>query len=889
MALQSIENLFPRLEGISPLLEPTSLDAEAEEDLNLYYQLPAQAQSGLPVNEEDQLETDSEIPPTLVSSEATRSGHNSLRDVHVLAQKVIFLPTFIEYPETSENGVLYVIDIRTLNEEDIKSPWRMIQYNHARQFPPKRTTSAFLQNAVCLRSTYTCTGGKACSYFDQNLPCWKHQKVTPEILQSIEALRTEVLQYDLKRKAVSWAQAQIKRFQQHTACRPFTERCSLEVVNTEYGYIPGTSQITARCICWSQSLQGENHYIGFPPIEFQLYLPLIKTILQGGSIEESSPTDSCYLFASNKRRITRCDANHIVPETILQITCSVKWNFWVPLDLEATPVILLTSHGVHLHPPPPPVRAPAGIISGLQQVVQKINQPRTGLNAFLQSRELQEFCDTYNSQTITSVHQSLANTDFLRSIIRKQEAISFPAGCSRLAIWYEYQYAQTRRQIRYIQYFNDDGNTYLCIVFHAEQAELWKKEAFNTFQVDTNYKHLAGKEEVEVIWGWYNSISSKAIPLIRVFTNSESTEMYQQMYTIVFKLLYKKFGYKVKWKHLHGRGLLGITVDQDHKNLIGFGKYLSLECDPEHRPWAWQVERSVRFCLIHFQRGIEAYCTEDRSPDSLWNQMRSLLFCRSSEDYFALCQAFETEPQIKAWAQHKARKTIAAGLNQNCSKIPLSDWSQFIPNTNTVEVLHEASYTWSNRYLPLLTCIQKCAEYDRHLLEQDTVFTTLGIRLSWKDVSIIGRYNTAASRLQLKRQRQRESREQLDNERVERLLSTRLFTSSPSRGTNSRSPSSIPNRSRSLSEAIRNRSPRLSHASSSGVIRSNTLQRTSISNLRNEIRQGQQDDFDLQKQSLELEEKRLELEARKLLVEKQKLELQEKELELAERRRRLGL
>nr|XP_036575182.1 uncharacterized protein CTRU02_14818 [Colletotrichum truncatum]XP_036582108.1 uncharacterized protein CTRU02_07674 [Colletotrichum truncatum]KAF6781721.1 hypothetical protein CTRU02_14818 [Colletotrichum truncatum]KAF6790768.1 hypothetical protein CTRU02_07674 [Colletotrichum truncatum] len=76
--------------------------------------------------------------------------------------------------------------------------------------------------------------------------------------------------------------------------------------------------------------------------------------------------------------------------------------------------------------------------------------------------------------------------------------------------------------------------------------------------------------------------------------------MYQQMYTIVFKLLYKKFGYKVKWKHLHGRGLLGITVDQDHKNLIGFRKYLSLECNLEHRPWAWQVERSVRFCLIYF-------------------------------------------------------------------------------------------------------------------------------------------------------------------------------------------------------------------------------------------------------------------------------------------------
>lgn len=47
--------------------------------------------------------------------------------------------------------------------------------------------------------------------------------------------------------------------------------------------------------------------------------------------------------------------------------------------------------------------------------------------------------------------------------------------------------------------------------------------------------------------------------------------MYQQMYTIVFRILEERYGYTVRWKFLHNDGLLGITIDQDHQNLIGMG------------------------------------------------------------------------------------------------------------------------------------------------------------------------------------------------------------------------------------------------------------------------------------------------------------------------------
>lgn len=74
-----------------------------------------------------QINSESEVPPTLVSSEATRAGHNSLHNVHTLVQKTIFTPCFIEYPETSTEGVLYVIDIRTLDDEDVKAPWNTVR------------------------------------------------------------------------------------------------------------------------------------------------------------------------------------------------------------------------------------------------------------------------------------------------------------------------------------------------------------------------------------------------------------------------------------------------------------------------------------------------------------------------------------------------------------------------------------------------------------------------------------------------------------------------------------------------------------------------------------------------------------------------------------------
>ena len=45
--------------------------------------------------------------------------------------------------------------------------------------------------------------------------------------------------------------------------------------------------------------------------------------------------------------------------------------------------------------------------------------------------------------------------------------------------------------------------------------------------------------------------------------------MYAYTFKVTFHLFKEQYNYSVQWRHLHGTGLLGITIDQDYKALLG--------------------------------------------------------------------------------------------------------------------------------------------------------------------------------------------------------------------------------------------------------------------------------------------------------------------------------
>jgi len=55
----------------------------------------------------------------------------------------------------------------------------------------------------------------------------------------------------------------------------------------------------------------------------------------------------------------------------------------IPADLNACPFYIFTSFGTHLHPPPPPTKAPEDIMSGILKVIQDMREPSLTLSKYL--------------------------------------------------------------------------------------------------------------------------------------------------------------------------------------------------------------------------------------------------------------------------------------------------------------------------------------------------------------------------------------------------------------------------------------------------------------------------------------------------------------------------
>ncbi|KAH7165845.1 hypothetical protein EDB81DRAFT_265450 [Dactylonectria macrodidyma] len=154
----------------------------------------------------------------------------------------------------------------------------------------------------------------------------------------------------------------------------------------------------------------------------------------------------------------------------------------------------------------------------------------------------------------------------------------------------------------YLKYINGGRENFIAICFHDDQVKLFCASDLRSIRIDLNSNFPSEWNMVEVVWSCYNQITQRALPLIQVFLAKETVEMFTFMYAKVFQTLRSEHDINVQWKHLHQTGLVGITIDQDYKNLMGFGHYLSSFVDQQHRDWTWQVKRCVRFCSVQFQQ-----------------------------------------------------------------------------------------------------------------------------------------------------------------------------------------------------------------------------------------------------------------------------------------------
>ncbi|CBF71257.1 hypothetical protein AN6691.2 [Aspergillus nidulans FGSC A4] len=278
------------------------------------------------------------------------------------------------------------------------------------------------------------------------------------------------------------------------------------------------------------------------------------------------------------------------------------------VNIQETPYILFTSHGIHQHPPPPPHKPPEQILKGIESIIRNMRNPSLTLVTnysiakFLRSPELEAFCQQYNASTPAEIHASLSNIDRISAIIQKQRLLTYPEGQDFNGVVYISNINPTLKQYIQEKYRDPDGIMILCA--YKEQIMLLNK--LTSFEVDMSYKRIRQKNMNEVVFATYLHEHGKSQP--------------------------------VEFNSIHGNGISGIIVDMDTKQYAGVWSRMAslVDCkseedydqlcdllaayeDPKIQNWALHKKNAV------IKAGLNKNCSRIPSSlyDSIWNHTNS--------------------------------------------------------------------------------------------------------------------------------------------------------------------------------------------------------------------------------------------------------------------------
>ncbi|KAH7152098.1 hypothetical protein B0J13DRAFT_658425 [Dactylonectria estremocensis] len=217
-------------------------------------------------------------------------------------------------------------------------------------------------------------------------------------------------------------------------------------------------------------------------------------------------------------------------------------------------------------------------------------------------------------------------------------------------------------------------------------VKLLRDPDVHSIRVDVVSNYPSEWEMVEVIWSRYSPITQRVLPIVRVFLNKASVEMFAFMYKKVFEML---------------RMLSLLDVESEVE-------YLLLVKQLEGRPWKSCFE-VIRMLMANTQIA---------------------------------------EPGLRHWAAHKSHPVIGSGLNQACSEISPEDWNLFC--SHALETLDGEPSQWSQQSNSPKSHIKKRvghnisrhmltsprrADYDLNLLSTDRTYLQMGIQQGHSDTS----------------------------------------------------------------------------------------------------------------------------------------------------------
>ncbi|KAK7047447.1 hypothetical protein VNI00_006678 [Paramarasmius palmivorus] len=390
---------------------------------------------------------------------------------------------YIEYPETSKNGIGYLIKC---DPDNWHSPFEDIAYSLGGRKSVKGNTKPLRHRLIgngnidCVHRYKTCEGIKACPFTDPEEVKAPHLVASRELIQERLLRDYELRQEDdcpsreVFEKTVAFVQSLqrvgclLDQDEDPVAYAPTEEQAILDQHHEvlRRGYTPSKPHCPGRIIasedqrgflvvkCEFHSDNCRLHF--YQVVDESLNSTYVHAVLSGDKetakhIEENVAselsvgpgTNACKWVANHSSQRKNCPYAHRDPTTGVlfcpkmdTVECDVKFHTYTPTEefRDQFPYTLLIVRGTHTHLPPLPTKTPPrlraqilGLLGSMTEELSELTPRRLLRHPLICSHLKMVFPDKPNA-TLGDLHPSLANHSHIRSFIKTVKNEVFPEG-----------------------------------------------------------------------------------------------------------------------------------------------------------------------------------------------------------------------------------------------------------------------------------------------------------------------------------------------------------------------------------------------------------------------------------------------------------------------------
>ncbi|EIM79030.1 uncharacterized protein STEHIDRAFT_116833, partial [Stereum hirsutum FP-91666 SS1] len=313
---------------------------------------------------------------------------------------------------------------------------------------------------------------------------------------------------------------------------------------------------------------------------------------------------------------------------------------------------------------------------------------------------------TFGGVTPAQKYPALANSRHKRTIIHNLRKENQPVGSEMAGVMarqVEQQQLPHEQQYVFSIY---TGNGLNIIVTMLPGLAMYYHEAKASFH-DNTYKRTRGQwKEWEVVV-WVQRLNMR-LTIARVYCEHETRQAFRQMWLSLWDAIEQATLQPVRFKFMHGSGLLAIVVDGDRAQVDGCGDALlvrNASCPTSSitvRDPQMIVQWVVKTCSVHLDRNftsLAAHCDRE-----IMKRVRGY------------------------WAQDKQSKPwFLPCINKFFTKMNEEDWLATPCDTNINESSHPHTNAHTGIGLSILSSIDSAYVLDRAMEEKVTLAEQSGI------------------------------------------------------------------------------------------------------------------------------------------------------------------